>query len=315
MKAGSLGFLGGVLAIAATVPLAWWLLLREPPPAPPPAVEAPLPPAVRAEQVLEVSLGEVRGQVRVRRGGSDAGWELATTGMILKPTDGVRTEDESEAVLLGAQLWDVKLEPGTEIEVGELNASISKLLIETGMAKATVRGGGRHTFEVRAARSDAIARTDGGVFTIASNGAGTVAVGTQSGEVQLSGRGRVVIVREGQQSLVQPGQEPTAPAPIPSSLFLKVALPPRSLVNTRRMVLVGTSEPGALVEVGGHVVRADQRGRFETTLGLHEGKNALQISARSVGGLTRASAHQVEVDTDVKAPTIDPGLWDPKKER
>ena len=65
---------------------------------------------------------------------------------------------------------------------------------------------------------DAVASTDGGVFTVANNGKGTMALGTESGEVQLTGGGHVVIVRAGQQSIVRPGEAPSQPVPIPNSL-------------------------------------------------------------------------------------------------
>lgn len=177
------------------------------------------------------------------------------------------------------------------------------------MARATVKGGGRHTFEVRANKSDAVARTDGGVFSIASNGNGTVAVGTQEGAVEFLGKGRVVIVRAGQQSIVRPGEEPTAPAAIPSSLLLKVALPGRSVVNKSKLVVVGTTEPGARIEIAGKTLSADAKGRFETTLKLKEGKNAIEVKGSSVNALQTTSTHQIELDTTVRKTTIDKNLW------
>ncbi|MBS1148413.1 MAG: hypothetical protein H6Q89_111 [Myxococcaceae bacterium] len=215
--------------------------------------------------------------------------------------------------MVGGEYWEVKMEPGTEVEIGELSESISKLLLESGMARATVKGGGRHTFEVRANKSDAVARTDGGVFSIASNGNGTVAVGTQEGAVEFLGKGRVVIVRAGQQSIVRPGQAPTEPVSIPSSLLLKVALPGRSVVNRSKLVVVGTAEPGARIEVAGKMVKADEKGRFETTLKLKEGKNGIEVKGYSVGALEASSTHQIELDTTVRKTTIDKNLWGTQK--
>lgn len=302
---------GLVLAlIFASIPLAWWLFLSEPPPAPLP----PAPPIVAVVDAgprrMAVKLGELNGTVEIRRAGSDGGWEPAREGDVLSPSDGVRTGDGSYAVLVGDEYWDVKMEPGTEVGVGELSESITKLILQAGMARASVKGKGRHVFEVRAAGSDAFASTDGGVFSMATNGLGTVAVGTESGEVLFSGNGRVVIVRAGQQSLVKPGEGPTAPAPIPASLLLKVALPGRQTVNRATLVVRGTSEPGAMVEVQGRVVTVDEKGRFEAPVKLQEGKNTVQVRGRSVGGLEAKSISAVELDTTVKAPTIDKNLWE-----
>ncbi|MFZ5441200.1 MAG: hypothetical protein ACOZQL_14420 [Myxococcota bacterium] len=298
-----------VLAIAAAVPVAWRLFLAEEPT--PPVVLAPPPNAAPAvvdagAHAVEIHLGEVTGAVQIRRGATGE-WLDAKSGDALQPSDGVRTLDGSYAVLVGEETWEVKMEPGTEVGIGELKETISQLLLETGMAKATVKG--RHTFEVRTANSDAVARTDGGVFTIASNGRGTVAVGTEQGEVSLSGAGRVVIVRAGQQSLVKPGQGPSEPVTIPSSLLLKVALPTKKTVNTPKLELEGAVEPGSLVEVQGHIVAVDEQGRFKVPVTLKEGKNTLTVRARGVGGQETRAGGAVELDTTVKAPTIDKNLW------
>jgi hypothetical protein len=302
-----------LIAIAAMVPLAWWLFLAEPPSQPPLVVVPPPAPVVvdAGPRVVEIRLGEVNGTVQIRRG-ADGTWIDAKPGDPLLPSDGVRTTDGSYAVLVGGETWEVKMEPGTEVGIGDLKESITKLLLESGMAKATVKGGGRHTFEVRATGSDATASTDGGVFTIASNGKGTVAVGTESGEVAFAGAGRVVIVRAGQQSIVKPGQAPSAPVTIPSSLLLKVSMPTKKTINTPKLLLKGDVQPGALVEVQGRIVTVDEKGHFEVPVSLKEGKNALEVRARSVGGVDAKASGGVELDTTVKAPTIDPGLWKEK---
>jgi hypothetical protein len=300
-----------LLAIVAMVPLAWWLFLSEPAKPPPLVVPPPVAVVDAGPKAVEIRLGEVKGTVQIRRG-ADGTWQDAKPGDPLLPSDGVRTSDGSYAVLVGGETWEVKMEPGTEVGIGDLKESITKLLLESGMAKATVKGGGRHTFEVRAQGSDATATTDGGVFTIASNGKGTVAVGAESGEVAFSGAGRVVIVRAGQQSIVQPGQAPTAPVTIPSSLLLKVAMPTRKTINTPKLVLKGDVAPGSMVEVQGRIVTVDDKGHFEVPISLKEGKNPLNVQARSVGGLEAKSSSNVELDTTVKAPTIDPGLWKEK---
>lgn len=297
-----------LIAIAAMVPLAWWLFLSEPPPEPPHVVVAPPPVIDAGPRPVEIRLGELSGSVQIRHG-LDGGWVDARQGDALLPSDGVRTTDGSYAVLVGGETWEVKMEPGTEVGIGELKESITRLLLESGMAKATVKGQGRHTFEVRATGSDAMASTDGGAFTIASNGKGTVAVGTESGEVAFSGAGRVVIVRAGQQSIVKPGQAPSAPITIPSSLLLKVALPSRATINTPKLTLKGDVQAGSMVEVQGRIITVDENGHFEVPVSLREGKNALSIRARGVGGTEAKSGGVVELDTTVKAPTIDKNLW------
>lgn len=310
-KRSSLVFALGLLAVAAVVPLGYWAFLGEAAPPPLPVPEVPL---VQPEQAdagpatPTLRLGPVSGEVEVRQG-ADGGWVPASEGLTLAPSDGVRTANGSYAVLVGGDTWEVKMEPGTEVGIGELSESITRLLLQRGMARARVQGGGRHTFEVRAAQSDAVASTDGGVFTVATNGMGTVAVGAEAGEVVFGGGGRVVIVRAGEQSLAKPGQAPQTPEKVPLSLLLKVALPGRQVLNTRRVVVRGVVAPGATVEVQGAMGSADADGRFEAPVTLTEGKNRVSVRATSVGGRSATSSHELELDTTVKAPVIDKNLW------
>lgn len=307
----NLPFILGLVAIALSVPIAWKVFLSNDASTALPPLPVPGPPDAGSKKV-ELKLTQVTGHVQIRKPSGE--WADAKNGDPLNPSDGVRTDDGSYAVVVGGEYWEVKMEPGTEVAIGELSESISKLLLESGMAKATVHTGGRHSFEVRASKSDAVARTDGGVFSISSNGSGTVAVGTEEGAVEFVGKGRVVIVRAGQQSIVRPGQAPSEPVAIPTSLLLKVALPGRTVVNRSKLQVIGSAEPGARVEVEGHMVRADEKGHFETTVKLTEGKNSVDVIERSVGGLQAASRHQIELDTTVRKTTIDKNLWGtPKK--
>jgi hypothetical protein len=300
-------FIAGLAALALFAGGAtWWMLLSDPPP--PPKRVAVAAPAEQPAKPAELRLSELSGTVEVK--GPDGQWHAAKQGDTLKPSDGVRTQDGSYAVLVGGEYWEVKMEPGTEVEVGELSTSISKLLLGSGMAHATVRGGGgRHTFEVKASKGDATARTDSGAFTISHNGEGTVAVASEDGQVELSGKGRVVIVRAGQRSVVLPGQAPTDPVAVPSSLLLKVALPAVSLTNKMKVVVLGQTEPGARVEIAGHVVRVDATGHFKSELRLDEGKNNADVHAQSVGKIEAVSKHDVELDTQVRRTTVDKNLW------
>ncbi len=309
-----------LLLILLAVPAGYFLFLHTPPPLAPPPVATPQPepePPPEPPKLSEVTLAEVEGTVELRA--ADGTWRQAGKGDVLRAQDAVRTSAGSVAVLVGGEAWEVRLEAGTEVTVDELTSSISRLMLESGMATAKVKGKERHTFEVRASGSDAVARTANtgadAEFAISNNGAGTVAVGARQGEVELAGAGKVVIVRAGQQSVVRPGQAPSEPTAVPTSLLLKVKWPSQRVHRTRRLVVSGESTPGAHIEVGGEVVRADEHGRFRHTLQAREGKNALRVRATSVGGGRTAEEAEVQVDTRAPRIGLDDDLWGVKKNK
>jgi hypothetical protein len=304
-------FLLALAAILAALPLGYFLFLYQPPGPPPPPVVAAAPPPSPQQEVkrpVELKLEEVHGTVEVHRG--DGGWRTASVGEALRPSDVVRTLEGSYAVLIGGEAVEVRMEAGTEVTVEELTDSLSRLMLGNGMTTARVKPGARHTFEVKAAGSDAVARTEGGTFAMSNNGAGTVAVGTREGEVTFIGQGKVVIVRAGQQSVLRPGHGPSEPAPIPTSLLLKVDWPARPTLTSRQVIVSGQTTPGAHVNVAGQRVSADAEGRFSRTLPLKEGRNTVQVQALSVGGLRQEDQHELVVDTTPPSKvTVDPGMW------
>lgn len=256
---------------------------------------------------MELKLEEIRGTVEVRRGGGQ--WRTVSVGEALHSSDAVRTREGSYAVIIGGEAVEVRMEAGAEVSVEALTDSLSRLLLGTGMTTARVKMGDGQTLEMKAAGSDAVARTQGGTFTMSNNGAGTVALATLVGEVAFSGSRKVVIVRAGQQSIVRPGREPSAPTPIPTSLLLKVNWPTRP--PRREVVVSGQTDPGSQVNVAGRVVPTDEEGRFSQVVPLEEGSNTVQVHARSVGGLHQEEKRELAVDTTPPLPVkVDPGLWD-----
>jgi len=298
--------------IVLALPLAYWMWFSEgPPPAPPPppaVVQAPIDAGTpEPPEAVELRLADVGGTVEVSRG--NAGWVPARKGELLKESDAVRTgkDTNSYALLIGGEAIEVKMSPGTEMSVGELTHEISRVMLAEGVATAQVKGGGRHTFEVRARGSDAVARTGEGSFAI-SNNAGTVAVGTQSGQVELSGGGSVVIVRAGEKSVAYPNQAPSQPAPIPSDLLLEVQWPgdrDRNRKN-REIVVMGKTEPGVVLLVAGQSVPVSPDGKFTHTVNLTEGPNNVEVTARSINGLAKHSQADFKLKTKVDKTTVTP---------
>jgi hypothetical protein len=291
-------FILGLVLILAALPLGYFLFLHQPPPPPapkpPPVAETPVEEKA-PEKPMQLEIAKVSGTVEVRRG--DGVWEAAKPGAALNASDSVRTLDGSYAVLIGGEAVTVNMDPGTEVSVEELRDKVSKVLLGSGMATATVRPGTKHTIEVKAKGSDAVARTTEGAFSMSNDGAGTVAVGTREGEVTFLGNGKVVIVRAGQQSVVRPGANgPSEPTQVPTSLLRKVKWP-AAQQNKREITVQGEAEPGSRLEIAGQSFSPRQDGTFTRTVPLKEGANEVEITAHSVGGTSQAAKQKFDVDT------------------
>ncbi|NNC08413.1 hypothetical protein HJC10_36940 [Corallococcus exiguus] len=295
-------FLIGLVLILAALPVGWFVFLREPP--------APLPPSepprrvvtdadAEAKKAVELVLSSFEGTVDVKHG--EAGtWEPASKDMALRPTDVVRTGRGSWAVLLNGESVELRMEAETEISVEEISNELSKVMLSSGLATATVRGrpNVRHTFVLKAKNGDAEASTSQGTFTMSNNGKGTVSVGTREGDVKLTGKeGKYVIVRAGQRSIVRPGQAPTAPDPIPSSVFMKMEWPKGKKLREAKLTVTGHADPGARVMMGGVIVPTDADGGFTLDLDLKEGSNAVQVTAVGVGGAPKEETRELVLDT------------------
>lgn len=294
------------LSLVLALGVGGWLLLRAPVQAPPPPAPVVIAEPEAVPEAVELELLRIEGEVEVRTPGGE--WRAAVAGEQLLAADSVRTGSEGRVVMGSSASYEVQLEPGTHVSVEALTHSISRLLLERGMATANVREQ-RHVFEVATAGSDAVARSNDGSFTVSNDGVGTVAVASHRGEVELSGAGRLVVVRAGQQSLVFAGQGPTEPAPIPESLLLKVEWPQPGTLRRRRLVVSGESEPGSRVEIGTRAVAVGEDGRFETEIELREGRNPLRVRARGVGGQEREVEREVQVDTTAPRVGLERDLW------
>ncbi|RKG91991.1 hypothetical protein D7V97_41350 [Corallococcus sp. CA053C] len=301
-------FLVGLVLILAALPVGWFVFLRELPAPTPPPVAEPKVAVAEPKKAVELELKDIDGLVEVRHG-RDGAWTRAEKGMSLRATDMVRTGNGAYAVLVNGEAVEVRMAAGTEVSVEELTDSLSRLLLANGMATTTVRSGMRHTFELKTTDKEdkdaAVARTGGGTFTMTNNGKGTVNVGTRDGEVTLTGNGKVVIVRAGQQSIVRPGEAPSEPAPVPSSLLLKVEWPGDDKeLRQRELVVKGQTDPGNRVEVEGKPIHADKDGHFEQEVVLKEGRNDVKVRVLGVGGLVGEDQRKLAVDTTPPVTTL-----------
>jgi hypothetical protein len=303
-------FLLGLVLILAALPLGYFFFLSEAPPPPPPiAPVQPVQPVVETPEPVKpvrLEITEVSGTVEVKA--KDGTWAAVGKGATLGAADAVRTSSGSYAVIIGGESVKIHMEPGTEVTVEELTDSVSRFLLEKGMATTTkVLTGKGHTIEFKAANSNAMARaTEPGTFTMSNDGKGTVAVGSRDGNVEFMGSDKVVIVRAGYQSVVRPGEgRPSEPTPLPTSLLLKVQWPARQQ-NKREIIVQGEAEPGSRLELADQVFSPGKDGTFVQKIKLKEGENDVKVRAVSVGGIAREEQRKFSVDTRPPITTINP---------
>lgn len=295
-------FWTGIALLAAGTFVAYRLLLGPEPgsaPVPPPAAVAP-----PADPALRLTVKEATGEVTVVRAGVRA---RAAVGDELRPEDALETAPGARVELAGGS-YDVALEEGGRFDVQEITAELSRFRLGAGAVSARVGDDPARLFEIEAA-PDAVMRTRGGELSVSRAG-GVMAVGVRRGSAEFSAGGRTVVLGDRQQSLAAAGGPPSKPAPLPTSLLLKVRWPDARETNSRRIVVTGYTAPGASVLLGGEPVEVQPDGRFTHVVVLKEGRQQLTASAHGVAGSAAARGPVVVLDTrapDARFETRD--LW------
>ena len=282
-----------VVVVAGAV--LWWASLHGPP-TPPPRTDAGPPPPPPAAPIPSVTIAKAEGRVEVRRQGKET-WEEVAAGAVLAQDDAIRTPPGA-TVDLEAGGSTVTLLPGTDVKVAELTSDLTRYLLGSGLLAGDAPAGVGRTLQVDVDGTDVAVKTQGGTFRMSSNGAGTVAVAAQAGDVRVAAKGKEVVLKKGERSLVLPGAAPTDAAPLATSLLLKVAWPKQRETNKRVVTLTGRTETGALVFALGRPVQVAADGSFSEKLTLPEGETQLRVAAVDVSGNDqREDGPKVLVDT------------------
>jgi hypothetical protein len=274
-------------------------LLLGPEPGRAPATTA-APPAVQ----VRLAIAHVTGDVTVVRGGVRM---PATDGAELRPDDALETAPGARVALAGGS-YEVTLEEGGRFDVQEITAELSRFRLASGLVSASVQEEPGRAVEIQAG-PDAAARTKGGRMAVARSG-DVVAVGVDRGTAEFTSAGGAVVLHPGEQSTAAAGKRPSPPAPIPSSLLLKVTWPEERATNQRRIVVTGRTVPGAVVVLGDERVTVQPDGRFTHVVVLREGRQRLSARAHAVGGSASADGPTILLDTrapDARFDTRD--LW------
>lgn len=253
----------------------------------------------------------LRGSVQTRAG--DKGrWIDAVVGQELATADSVRAGRNAEATLRMGNGVEVRLSPRSEFTIRELNDRVSKIRLDEGHVTASVDERGQRVLKVAARGTDAEAESTGGEFGVVTDGNGQLAVATTTGTAKLTAGGATVDVPAGQTSSAVANGTPSAPRPIPTSLFLKVGNLGATKTNQTQITVTGQADPGSIVRSGDVVAKVDERGRFKVQVPLKDGANTVAVEVVDAQGRTKTQALP-PITVDREKPKIEAETtWGPK---
>lgn len=262
-----------------------------------PSAKHQLAPAAPTTIIPSATVVAVVGRVEKRAGSS---WVEVRTGDRLTAQDTIRTAKFASATIdVGAS---VVIDDRTEITIGEITETVSPVVLTEGRVSTNAGARGGQIIRVSTRDTEAVAEADAGEFDVLSSGKGHVTVAARTGSVRLTAKGAEVIVTEGTQSMVRTGEAPTAPAPIPSSLFLKVA----AADTDTRTTLRGETVPGAVVDIDGQRAIADENGQFTGEVPVKKGENVIVVLVEDALGrsekkvIRRAAPPPPKLETEVE---------------
>ena len=230
---------------------------------------------------VTIAIVDVQGEAERRR--ADGSWETIDASSSLAADDVIRTGEGATMELSVGPSVLVRVAEATELTLGEVSRSLSRIELADGRLASVVDADSGYRVRVEVRDSDAAAESDGGAFSILSRSRGPVAVAASAGTVSLSSGGEEVKLRSGELSVAERGQAPSAPEPVPTSLFLKLAQGVSVGPGQAEVEVVGTTVPGAVVRVAERST-SSRGGAFKQRVVLREGQNAITVEVEDALG-------------------------------
>jgi len=177
----------------------------------------PASPDLGSQCTLSLLSGDVEYMVP-----GTASWEAATDGMTLEAGSRVKTDADSKAVLTFFEGSTIELEPGTDVEVEQVEGDsaqsaqiVLKQWVGTTWSRVVKKVDPGSRYEVQTPSAYALVR--GTEFEVEVDDTGATAVRTYSGLVSVIGQDQEVYVPAGHQVGVQSGQPPADLQPVPEA--------------------------------------------------------------------------------------------------
>jgi hypothetical protein len=238
-----------------------------------------------------------KGKVEVQRKKGE--WKTVNVGDRLDVTDAIRTSEDAEVDIAVNQV-KLRIHERSEFAVKKLSDSVIRGRL-TGRMESQVSAG-KGSVEVEAEGSDAVVKTQGGHFSMISNGQGVVAVANLSGEVDVAAKGKSVSLKAGQVSHIKSNAAPEPPSRALKNVLLAVEWPGAKVTNKKSITLAGKVEIGSRVTIQGRIIEPKEDGTFTAQVDLRPGRQELSVVATDVLG--RKKRAQNMLTHDAKAPNI-----------
>jgi hypothetical protein len=158
-------------------------------------------------------LSITNGTVSIMRGGTGS-WIEAQVGMSLEPSDVIKTEDDSGAMITFFEGTTIKLEPSTQIAIDTLEfiedtgSFTIKLTQEIGktVSRVTKLTDTASSYEIESTAG--IAAVLGSTMVVEVNVNGVTWVSNLNGSISATGQGVTLPIPEGMTGKVVPGDPP-----------------------------------------------------------------------------------------------------------
>ncbi|MGZ6123866.1 MAG: FecR domain-containing protein [Myxococcales bacterium] len=271
-----------IAAVIAAGVLAALLVFRFAVYEPPREPVRPAPAKAAATPPLQAVVLSVQGEVeKGREGGS---WSKLHPGESVRVDAVLRTGADGHTDLALGERARVSIGESTEVAIRELTDSVHRFRLTRGRMLADYDRDGERVLRVEDGTGETVAETKSARFGVLSTGTG-IAVATTSGGVDLRTRRQGVHVATGEQSFAPEGGAPTPPAPIPTSVLLKVG---NALAEggdeTLCAEIDGEAAAGSEVKVDGVAVPLDATGHFHERVLRKPGQGSVVVAIRDPSG-------------------------------
>ncbi|MBD2567260.1 FecR family protein [Anabaena lutea] len=221
---------------------------------------------LRVNRYIEVR--RVSGDVTYQNGKTS---QSARIGVKLKNVgDSISTGQRSSSMLaLDTGIAFVQVAENTKLEIQKLQQTrngghITNLQVRSGQVRLKVRPFTHKDSSLQIETPAGIAGVRGTEFGVNVQPTGKTGVATLSGSVATTAQGQSVYINKGFQSLVIPGEPPSAPLPLRNDTSLNLQILEEE--GNQQARIVGKVDPVNLVIFANQPLTTDRSGKFDITI-------------------------------------------------